>query len=242
MATPSVPQKSVSRRHFLSAVATIPAAAALAPVLSKVEAAAPNVEAWHIHPEIQRLVLDARGDVVAWADAPELARAIAEGGGYTLAKPAGAPAPTMVEWDAASLQAMAAAWSFDESTWPLDQVDAIERREAVLEPYCESSIFDTEAQRRKAVLVTAVEWANARRMAYLDASVDALQGLLPKDSIEARLLGRIQDAAIEAVVATITNASSAARLLGDRVPGDNLTAEARVLLAAMREEPDPIVA
>ena len=93
MATPSVPQKSVSRRHFLSAVATIPAAAALAPVLSKVEAAAPNVEAWHVHPEIQRLVLDARGDVVAWADAPELARAIAEGGGYTLAKPAGAPAP-----------------------------------------------------------------------------------------------------------------------------------------------------
>ena len=61
MATPSVPQKSFSRRHFLSAVATIPAAAALAPIMPlAVEASAPNVDGWHVYQS--HWVLDGAGE------------------------------------------------------------------------------------------------------------------------------------------------------------------------------------
>jgi len=77
MATPSVPQKSVSRRYFLSGVAALPIAAALAPIMPlSVEASAPNVDGWHVYQS--HWVLDGAGE-----DLLAEARAVGQAVGMT---------------------------------------------------------------------------------------------------------------------------------------------------------------
>lgn len=226
----SIPQ-TLSRRDLIKAAASLPIVAAIAPILPT-KAAASTVEGWHVYKDTW--VLDGAGDVVAFAFDSDLAAAIAQGGGYVLPKPTGEPGSTLVAWDDATRETMASAWPFDDGTWPLEQVDAIEAGYRKREPFCESSIFEDDAQRRRAVLITAVEWANERATAYMDAAIDALTSALPAGSLEARLLGRVADAAYDAVLGAMMGAAAAAQLQGDKAPGEDLLAEARDLLARMQ--------
>ena len=178
-------------------------------------------------------MLDGAGEVVALAFDPNLAQAIAQGGGYTLPKPTGEPGTTLVAWDDASRETMASAWPCDSATWPLEQVDAIEAGYRKRELFCESSDFDGDAERRRAVMMTVTEWANERATAYMDAAIDALTSLLPAGSLEARLLGRVADAAYDAILGGMAHAATVAQVMGDKAPGEDLLAEARALRAKL---------
>jgi len=230
--TRSIPQATLSRRDLIKAAASLPIAAALAPI-TPAKAEALRVEPWHVDPDVPLLVVDASGNVIACALRPEIAQAIAQGGGYTLPKPAGEPGTTLVAWDDASRETMASAWPCDSATWPLEQVDAIEAGYRKRELFCESSDFDGDAERRRAVMMTVTEWANERATAYMDAAIDALTSLLPAGSLEARLLGRVADAAYDAILGGMAHAATVAQVMGDKAPGEDLLAEARALRAKL---------
>jgi hypothetical protein len=65
----------------------------------------------------------------------------------------------------------------------------------------------------------------------MDAAIDALTSLLPAGSLEARLLGRVADAAYDAILGGMAHAATVAQVMGDKAPGEDLLAEARALRA-----------
>jgi hypothetical protein len=141
-------------------------------------------------------------------------------------------AETMLPWDDAARQQVATASEWEPESWP-GQVETFTWWTEGVEPHCESSIFDSDAERRRAVITTVGEWELTPQHARLDAAADALKGLLVRGSLEARLLAQVEDAATALYVRALRVAIAATDAMGAAgvpdVEPDQLTVMARAL-------------